>query len=61
MAAKTKKSRPRKGNSRLTRELLETALDMRAGGIMSKATHEKITMRHMGVTAPAVAATLIGP
>jgi putative transcriptional regulator len=45
MSAKTKKSRTRKGHSRLTRELLETASDMRASGIMNKATHEKITMR----------------
>jgi putative transcriptional regulator len=52
MAAKTKKSPARKGNSRLTRELLETARDMRTSGIMSKATHEKITMRHRGVAAP---------
>jgi putative transcriptional regulator len=58
MATKTRKSRARNGNSRLTRELLETARDMRASGIMSKATHEKITMRHMGDAAPAVAATL---
>lgn len=61
MAAKTKKNPARKGNSRLTRELLETAHDMRASSIMSKATHEKITMRHMGDAAPAVAAALTGP
>jgi putative transcriptional regulator len=35
-------------NRRLTEELLETARDMRASGLMSKATHEKITMRHLG-------------
>jgi hypothetical protein len=33
-------------NRRLTEELLETALDMRASGLMSKAAQEKITMRH---------------
>jgi len=32
--------------SRLTSELLDTARDMRASGLMSKAAHEKITMRH---------------
>src|SRR3954468_1866207 len=35
-------------NRRLTEELLETAQDMGASGLMSKATHEKITMRHLG-------------
>jgi putative transcriptional regulator len=35
-------------NRRLTEELLETAQNMRASGIMSKAAHEKITMRHLG-------------
>ena len=39
---------------------LETARDMRASGIMSKATHEKITMRHMGDAAPGIATTLTG-
>jgi putative transcriptional regulator len=42
MAKKTKTNR------RLTEELLETAQDMRASGLMSKAAHEKITMRHFG-------------
>jgi putative transcriptional regulator len=42
MATKTKTNR------RLTKELLETAQDMRASGLMSKAAHEKITMRHLG-------------
>jgi putative transcriptional regulator len=32
--------------SRLTSELLETAHDMRAIGLISKTAHEKITMRH---------------
>jgi putative transcriptional regulator len=36
-----------KTNRRLTEELLETAQDMRASGLMSKAAHEKITMRHL--------------
>src|SRR3954453_8923058 len=42
----------KKGNRRLTEALLETANDMRASGLMSKAAHEKITMRHLGETAP---------
>lgn len=43
-----------KANRRLTEELLETAQDMRASGLMSKAAHEKITMRHLDkkLTAP---------
>jgi len=35
-------------NRRLTEELLETAQNMRASGLMSKAAHDKITMRHLG-------------
>src|SRR5260370_17691053 len=49
-----------KTNRRLTEELLETALDMRASGLMSKAAHEKITMRHLGegiAASPAVVPT----
>jgi putative transcriptional regulator len=41
-------ARKTKANHRLTEELLETAQDMRASGLMSKAAHEKITMRHLG-------------
>jgi putative transcriptional regulator len=41
-------ARKTKANRRLTEELLETAQDMRASGLMSKAAHEKITMRHLG-------------
>jgi putative transcriptional regulator len=50
-------ARKTKANRRLTEELLETAQDMRASGLMSKATHEKITMRHLGEapTPPTVA------
>ena len=40
-----KKAKP---NRRLTEELLETAKEMRASGLMSKAAHEKITIRHLG-------------
>ena len=34
--------------SRLTQALLETADDMRRIGAMDAATHEKITLRHLG-------------
>ena len=61
MAAKARKSRAKKGNRRLTRELLETARDMHASGLMAKEVHEKITMRHMVNAAPAVRATVTGP
>jgi len=50
-----------KTNHRLTEELLEAAQDMRASGIMSKAAHEKITMRHLGEGfAPSQAVPLSG-
>jgi putative transcriptional regulator len=54
MAKKTK------ANRRLTEELLETAQDMRASGLISKAVHEKITMRHFGEGPTASTATLSG-
>jgi putative transcriptional regulator len=44
MAKQAKK--PDAKTSRLASELLETAHDMRAIGLISKAAHEKITMRH---------------
>ena len=34
--------------SRLTRALLETARDMRDGGILTEPAYEKITLRHLG-------------
>ena len=37
--------------SRLAKALLETADDMRRVGLMDAATHEKITLRHLGDTA----------
>jgi putative transcriptional regulator len=43
-----------KTNRRLTEELLETAQDMRASGLMSKAAHEKITMRHLSTVSTPV-------
>ena len=39
--------------SRLTAALLETADDMRRAGVMDSATHEKITLRHLGDKAEA--------
>jgi hypothetical protein len=45
--AKKKKVSP------LTKALLETADDMQKAGLMDKATHEKITRRHLGATGAA--------
>jgi putative transcriptional regulator len=62
MVTKTRKAKPRKGNSRLTRELLETVQDMHASGLMTKAAHDKITMRHLGAAAPStIPVKLTGP
>lgn len=61
MARTASKARTKKGNSRLTRELLETARDMRASGLMTKVAHEKITMRHMEGVAATSSTTLTGP
>jgi hypothetical protein len=36
-----------KPNRRLTDELLATAQDMHASGLMSEVAHEKITLRHL--------------
>jgi putative transcriptional regulator len=61
MAAKAKKARLKAGRSRLTGELLETARDMHASGLLTQATHDKITLRHMSnIPAPA-SATFTGP
>ena len=46
--------------SRLTKALLETADDMRRAGVMDAAAHEKITLRHLGGQAEAVAAPISG-
>jgi putative transcriptional regulator len=48
-----------KTNRRLTEELLETAQDMRASGLMSKLAHEKITMRHLGERPAATASAAL--
>ena len=52
----TKRTKP----SRLTEALLETADDMRRSGIMDEATHHKITLRHLGGTAPPVGEPMTG-
>jgi putative transcriptional regulator len=49
-----------KTNRRLTEELLETVQGMRASGLMSKAAHEKITMRHLGDAPAAVSGVPTG-
>ena len=36
--------------SRFTAALLETAADMRKGGLIDEATHDKITLRHLAKT-----------
>jgi putative transcriptional regulator len=38
----------RKKPSKLARALLETADEMHEAGLLDKATHEKITLRHLG-------------
>jgi putative transcriptional regulator len=40
--------------SRLAQALLEAADDMRDVGIIDAASHEKITLRHLGPAAPAI-------
>jgi putative transcriptional regulator len=52
--AKKKKVSP------LAKALLETADDMRKAGLMDKATHEKITMRHLGATGAPKAPPMTG-
>jgi putative transcriptional regulator len=44
-----------KNSSRLTKALLETANDMKAGGVLTDVQHRKITLRHLG-EAPVVEA-----
>ncbi len=46
--------------SRLTTALLETADDMRRVGVMDAATHEKITLRHLGGKADSVPEPITG-
>jgi putative transcriptional regulator len=59
MAKKAKKAGAR--TSRLTKELLETARDMHASGLLlTGAEHEKITMRHKAALPTTVKAPLSG-
>jgi putative transcriptional regulator len=51
----------RKKVSPLAKALLETAGDMRKAGLMDKATHEKITLRHLGATGAPKAPPITGP
>jgi putative transcriptional regulator len=53
--AKKKKISP------LAKALLETAGDMRKAGLMDKASHEKITLRHLGAAGQSTIAPLTGP
>jgi putative transcriptional regulator len=41
-------SKAQKKPNRLTKALLETAGDMRRGGLIDQAAHDKITIRHLG-------------
>ena len=47
MATKAKSAKA--ATSRLTKELLETAHDMRKSGLLTKAAHEKIAMRNADI------------
>jgi putative transcriptional regulator len=46
--------------SPLAKALLETADDMHRSGLMNRATHEKITMRHLGAAAQPKVAPITG-
>ena len=46
--------------SNVTKALLETADDLHSAGLMTDATFEKITIRHLGPEAPAMAAPITG-
>jgi putative transcriptional regulator len=47
--------------SPLAKALLETADDMRKAGLMTKATHQKITLRHSGAGDKPKLAPITGP
>jgi putative transcriptional regulator len=53
-------NKPRRIRSRLTEALLETAGDMRRGGLLSEARREKITMRLIGEATPLLAQPVTG-
>jgi hypothetical protein len=50
----------KKAKRRLIEELLETAQDMRASGIMSAVAREKIAVRHLGATASTIELRRVG-
>jgi putative transcriptional regulator len=50
----------KKKTSRLTKALLETADDMRRVGVLDAASHEKITLRHLGRSGDVVAKPISG-
>ncbi len=50
----------KKKTSRLTKALLETADDMRRVGILDAASHEKVTLRHLGGKADIVGQPISG-
>ncbi len=52
----TKKTKP----SRLGEAILDTAGDLRRLGLMDDATHEKITLRHLGETAAVTPPAITG-
>jgi putative transcriptional regulator len=47
--------------SQLAKELLEMAEGMRSAGLLDRATHDKITMRHLGVKGAPSIAPVTGP
>jgi putative transcriptional regulator len=49
-----------KKTSPLTENILATARDMHAGGIMDKRGYDKITKRHLGISAPLATQPLTG-
>jgi putative transcriptional regulator len=50
----------KKNLSRLAKSLLEAADDMRSVGLLDRATHEKITLRHLGPTSTPKVAPISG-
>lgn len=56
MTKASKTTRP----GRLTKALLETAGDMRQGGLLDESAHDKITMRLIGEKAPSPTAPCRG-
>jgi putative transcriptional regulator len=51
----------KKKTSRLTKELLETADDMRRVELLAPVAREKITMRHLGASRSSKLAPITGP